>query len=364
MLLPAISLNLSLSLLEQIIYNGSVIWRPLTLDADRGEDMERIKIEDIPGFSFGQAEDRLAGTGASMILCQSGAVCGVDVRGGSPGTRDTDALNPVCNREVVHSVLLTGGSAFGLDAAGGVMKVLEQHRIGRDVGVTVVPNVCAAVLFDLKCGRSDIRPDEAMGREAALSALRADGIQTGCHGAGTGATIGKLNGLKGAMKGGIGSYALRAGQLMVGAVVAVNCIGDVCEQGKIIAGSRTADGHSFADSERLLLERYETQTDIFSSLPVGGNTVIGCVVTNASLTKAQVNKLAAVSHNGLARAIRPAHTTYDGDTLFAMSCGAVSADPDAVGVLAARAVEGAILEAVRNAESLLGYVAMRDLPMI
>ena len=325
--------------------------------------MERIKIEEIPGFSFGQADHQEAGTGCSLILCQNGAVCGVDVRGGSPGTRDTDALNPVCNREVVHSVLLTGGSAFGLDAAGGVMKVLEEQGIGRDVGVTVVPNVCAAVLFDLKCGRSDIRPDEAMGREAARSALRAEGIQNGCHGAGTGATIGKLNGKACSMKGGIGTYAFRAGELMVGAVIAVNCIGDVWQQGKIIAGSRTEDGRSFADSEKLLLQRYETQTDIFSNLPTGGNTVIGCIVTNAALTKAQVNKLASVSHNGLARAIHPAHTTFDGDTLFAMSSGSVSADPDAVGVLAARAVECAIAEAVHQAESLYGYTAIRDLPI-
>lgn len=323
--------------------------------------MERIQIEDIPGFSFGQAENREAGTGASLILCRTGAVCGVDVRGGSPGTRDTDALNPICNREVVHSVLLTGGSAFGLDAAGGVMTVLEDHGIGRDVGVTVVPNVCAAVLFDLKCGRSDIRPDEAMGREAALSALRGDGILPGSHGAGTGATLGKLNGKACSMKGGIGTYALRAGNLMVGAVIAVNCIGDVWEQGRILAGSRSTDGRGFADSEHLLLERYETQTDIFSKLPSGGNTVIGCIVTNAALTKAQANKLASVSQNGLARAVHPAHTTYDGDTLFAMSCGELVADPDAVGVLAARAVECAIVDAVRSADSLHGYTALCDL---
>lgn len=324
--------------------------------------MELLKIETIPGFLFGQAQDEKAGTGCNVIVCPEGAVCGVDVRGGSPGTRDTDALNPICNREVVHAVLLTGGSAFGLDAAGGVMKRLEEAKIGRDVSVTVVPNVCAAVLFDLKCGYAQVRPDEAMGYTACNSALQGNGMQNGCFGAGTGATLGKVNGLDRAMKGGVGAVAIRQGELIVGAVIAVNCVGDVLEQGQIIAGCRNEAMDGFADSERIFLERYERQRDVFSGAVVGGNTVIGCIVTNAALTKAQANKLASVGHNGLARAIRPAHTTFDGDTLFSMCYGSVSADPDAVGILAALAVEKAIISGVREAKTMHGFPAFRDLP--
>lgn len=323
--------------------------------------MDSIRIEAIPGFLFGQAHDEKAGTGCTLVVCPEGAVCGVDVRGGSPGTRDTDALNPICNREVVHSVLLTGGSAFGLDAAGGVMKKLEEVKIGRDVAVTVVPNVCAAVLFDLKCGDASHRPDASMGYAACEAALRGDGIQNGCFGAGTGATIGKLNGLAHAMKGGIGSFAFQQGELMVGAVIAVNCVGDVLDKGEIIAGCRNDSLDGFASSEALLLARYASARDVFSGAPVGGNTVIGFVVTNAALTKAQATKLAAVSHNGIARAVRPAHTTYDGDTIFAMSHGKVMADPDAVGILAALAVENAILQGVREAKSMHGFPALCDL---
>ena len=193
--------------------------------------MERMMIHEIPGFSFGQVQDLAAGTGCTVILCPEGGVTGVDVRGGSPGTRDTDALNPVCNREVVHAVVLTGGSAFGLDAAGGVMKKLEEVGVGRDVMVTVVPNVCAAVLFDLKFGSMEIRPDGAMGYAACEAALRELPFQEGNFGAGTGCTIGKIRGAQFSMKGGIGACAFRQGDLMVGAVVACNAMGDVLESG-------------------------------------------------------------------------------------------------------------------------------------
>ena len=323
--------------------------------------MEEMKIHEIPGFRFGQAQDLKAATGCTVILCPGGAVCGVDVRGGSPGTRDTDALNPVCNREVVHAVLLAGGSAFGLDAAGGVMKVLEREGIGRSVSVTVVPNVCAAVLFDLKLGRWDVRPNEAMGMTACEQALRGLPFDEGNFGAGAGATVGKLRGPDFAMKGGIGACAFQQGELMVGAVIAVNCVGDVVKRGKILAGARNKENNGFADSEEIMLKNYIQHKDIFSG-QLSGNTVIGCVVTNAALTKAQVNKLAAVSQNGIARAVRPAHTTFDGDTIFAMSRGEVPADPDAVGILAVRAVEEAIHRAVQKAESLYGFPAVSDLP--
>ena len=203
--------------------------------------MERMMIHEIPGFSFGQVQDLAAGTGCTVILCPEGGVTGVDVRGGSPGTRDTDALNPVCNREVVHAVVLTGGSAFGLDAAGGVMKKLEEVGVGRDVMVTVVPNVCAAVLFDLKFGSMEIRPDGAMGYAACEAALRELPFQEGNFGAGTGCTIGKIRGAQFSMKGGIGACAFRQGDLMVGAVVACTVKADLLVLLSDIQGLYTAD---------------------------------------------------------------------------------------------------------------------------
>ena len=324
--------------------------------------MEKIAIHEIPGFSVGQVEDLEAGTGCTVILCPEGAVTGVDVRGGSPGTRDTDALAPTCNREHVHSVVLTGGSAFGLDAAGGVAKKLEEVGIGRDVMVTVVPNVCAAVLFDLKFGRMDIRPDQAMGYAACEKALEGGPFQEGNHGAGTGCTVGKIRGPQFAMKGGIGACAYRQGDLMVGAIVACNAMGDVLDKGTIIAGSRNDDDTGFADSEEWLIANGRRQKDIFSGKFVGENTVIGCVITNAALNKAQANKLAAVAQNGIARAVRPANATFDGDAVFAMCRGNVPADPDAVGIMAARAVEEAIVRSVRMAETLHDRIALGDLP--
>ena len=324
--------------------------------------MEEIKIHEIPGFQFGQAEDIAGGTGCTVILCRDGAVTGVDVRGGSPGTRDTDALDPVCNRELVHSVVLTGGSAFGLDAAGGVMRKLEEERIGRDVQITVVPNVCAAVLFDLKFGKGNIRPDIAMGYAAAQEALKGLPFREGNHGAGTGCLVGKVCGPDYGVKGGIGAFAYQQGDLMVGAVVACNAMGDVVEDGEILAGARNPENTGFVDAETWMVANRTRQWDVFSGKFVGQNTVIGCVVTNAALNKGQANKLAAVAQNGIARAVRPAHCTFDGDTMFAMCSGQVSADPDVVGILAARAVEKAIQRSVRAAESLHGRIALGDLP--
>jgi L-aminopeptidase/D-esterase-like protein len=309
-------------------------------------DIQEISINDIPGFKIGQAQNHEFATGCTTIVCEQGAICGVDVRGGSPGTRDTDALNPVNNREKTHAVLLSGGSAFGLDAAGGVMQFLEERKIGRDVAVTVVPNVCAAVLFDLKCGSSAVRPDKEMGYSACKSAFDKSGWQSGNYGAGTGATVGKIAGIEYAMKGGIGSSALRYNDLYVGAIIAVNCVGDVYDyqSGKIIAGTRSKGENKFAGSEKLLLEQYKSNTDIFS-----GNTVIGCIMTNANLTKAQSTKLASLGQNGVARVIRPAHTVFDGDTIFTMCSGKVDTRLDAVGILACRVVENAIIDAIKSA---------------
>lgn len=317
--------------------------------------MVKAKLTDLSDFLIGQAEDTQAMTGCTVIISPDGAVCGVDVRGGSPGTRDTDALDPLCNRKAVHSVVLSGGSSFGLSAADGVMSLLEEKGIGRDVEVTVVPNVCAAVLFDLKCGSAAIRPNAEMGRLAAENAFQKQAFQSGNFGAGTGATIGKTNGLKNAMKGGVGCAAYRQGELIAAAVFAVNCVGDVRENGKIIAGARRNSGLAFADSEKLILNAFANEKDFFS-----GNTVLGCVMTNAKLDKAQASKLAAQGQNAVARTIYPAHSVYDGDTVFALCSGRVEASFDAIGVLAVHAAQEAILDAVKLAETYGEYLSLED----
>lgn len=272
-------------------------------------------------FLLGNAQDLTAMTGCTAIIAPAGAVCGVDVRGGSPGTRDTDALNPLCNRQTVHGILLSGGSAFGLDAVGGLMKLLEEKGIGRDVGVTVVPNVCSAVLFDLKCGDFRIRPDASMGKAAGNAAFLHQPFLSGNYGAGTGATVGKRNGAENAMKGGLGSAVCRCGRLYAAAIFAVNCVGDVIEHGRILAGARKAGSMDFAGSEQLILQSAEAEKDLFSIRSAAdresegeGNTVIGVILTNADLNKAQSTRLASQGHNAIARTVYPAHSIYDGDT--------------------------------------------------
>lgn len=319
--------------------------------------MEKIDITMIKGIHIGNAHDLENATGCTAILCPNGAVCGVDVRGGSPGTRDTDALNPVNNRKVVHGIVLSGGSSFGLDAAGGVMQYLEEHGIGRDVGCTVIPNVCAAILFDLKCGSSSVRPDKKMGYAACINALN-EPFKNGNVGAGTGALVGKLKGMAYAMKGGLGTAAYQVGDLIVGAVFAVNCVGDIydSEAGRIIAGVLSEDRHNLDSTEELMLKNYKSDKDIFN-----GNTVIGCVITNAIMTKAQATKLASIGHNGIARAVRPAHSVFDGDTIFTLCTGEAEADFDSIGILAAKAVEAAIIDAVKSADSLHGFISYKDL---
>lgn len=319
--------------------------------------MDEIEFTDIGGLKVGHAQDFDAATGCTVVLCETGAMAGVDVRGSSPSTRETDGLNPVNVREHIHAVLLTGGSAYGLDAAAGVMQYLEEHDVGRDVLVAKVPIVCGAVIFDLKCGSAKIRPDKAMGYAACENAGTGPVLQ-GSVGAGTGATVGKIEGQEFAMKGGIGSCCYQLGELKVGALIVVNALGDVydTETGKLVAGALDADRQSLADSEALMLGKCGDITDLYS-----GNTVIGVVATNAMLTKDEANKLASLGHDGLARAVRPAHTTFDGDTIFTMATGETPANFNVVALMAARAVETAIVRGVKAADSLAGVPAYKDL---
>lgn len=318
--------------------------------------MEIMKFTDIPGIKVGHEQDYEAATGCTVVICEEGAAAGVDVRGGAPGTRETDLLNPINLVDKMHAVILAGGSAFGLDAATGVMQYLEEKGVGFDVGVTTVPIVGGAVLFDLAVGDYRLRPDKAMGYRACMNASSTE-CPGGNVGAGTGATVGKYLGMESAMKGGLGTYCLKVGELMVGALVAVNCLGDVINpaNGEILAGAISED-HGFINTEEAMLKQYDINKNVFS-----GNTTIGVIATNAVLTKAQANKAAAMAHNGYGRTMRPAHTMFDGDTIFALATGKVEADVNVVGMLAARVMEQAVINAVMEASSIPGFKACRDI---
>lgn len=319
--------------------------------------MREIEFTTIQGIHVGHAQDLNAATGCTVVICAHGAAAGVDVRGGAPGTRETDLLNPMNLVQQIHAVVLAGGSAFGLDAASGVMQFLEERGIGFDVQVTRVPIVCGAVLFDLTIGNPRVRPDKQMGYQACLHATDEQCPQ-GNVGAGTGATAGKILGMDRAMKSGLGCFAIQTGALQVGALVAVNCLGDVIDPqtGEQLAGPLKEDLRTMATTEEIMISRYSDQADLFS-----GNTTIGIIATNAGLTKAQAGKLASMAHNGYARAMRPAHTMFDGDTIFAMATGSVEADLSVVGMLAARTMERAVVAAVKNARSLCGLRCHGDL---
>lgn len=303
-------------------------------------------ILDIQGIKVGQAEDAEAKTGVTVILAENGAVCGVDVRGAAPGTRETDLLNPINVMERVQAVVLSGGSAFGLEAANGVMDWLEQKGIGFDVGVTKVPIVPAAVLFDLGYGDPFTRPDKAMGMRACENASDKT-LQEGDYGAGCGATVGKLRGMEHCSNSGIGSWSeVTENGIRVAALIAVNAFGDVYENGNIISGTKN-DAGDFISAEEGVIQAASALS--FS----GQNTTIGVIATNVKLTKAQAAKVAGMAHDGLARCIRPIHTTMDGDTLFCLSTEEIelpTAPVDVVGILAARATEMAVLRAVKAAK--------------
>ncbi len=313
---------------------------------------------EIDGILVGHAQNLEGPTGVTVVLCPEGASAGVDVRGGAPGTRETDLLDPSNLVERVHAVFLAGGSAFGLDAAAGIMAFLEGHGVGFDVGVTRVPVVCGAVLFDLLLGDHRIRPDRDMGYRACEAAARGP-VPQGSVGAGAGATIGKIRGMERAVKSGIGSGACRGGDLQVGALVAVNALGDVVDpaSGRRVGGLRREDGVGWEDTEELMIASGAPTGNLF-----GGNTTIGVVATNARFSKAQARKLASMAHDGYARTLRPASAMVDGDTIFVLATGRVEADLTTVGILAARAVAQAVVRAVRSATSMAGVPAVRDLP--
>ena len=306
----------------------------------------------MAGIRVGHHTDARRPTGCSVVLTEAGAVGGVDVRGAAPGTRETELLSPVNAVEQVHAVLLAGGSAFGLDAAGGVMRWLEERGVGVRVGPAVVPIVPAAILFDLWVGDASVRPDASAGYAACVAAS-GDAPAQGCVGAGAGASVGKLFGIARAMKGGIGTASIKVGGITVGALVAVNAIGDVVDpaNGRVLAGARTEDGAALLGSMQALL-----RGEVPPPLQAGMATTIGVVATDAVLTKAQAQKLAQMAHDGLARSINPVHTLTDGDTLFALATGAseLTGHVTLLGAVAAEVMAAAVVNAVLNATGLSG----------
>ncbi len=321
-------------------------------------EIREIPITMIEGISIGQAENPEAGTGCTVAVCKEGMRAGLDIRGGGPASRDSQLLNPLMTAQEIHAIVLSGGSAFGLGAAGGVMDYLEAHDIGYDVGITKVPLVAQSDIFDLTVGDPSVRPGPEMGKEAVRLALEAPNYRDGNYGAGCGATVGKLGGMETCMKTGIGSFALQIGQLQIGAIVALNALGDVYDwkTGKKVAGLLSEDKGSFRSTTELMMKTLDVVDNKFT-----GNTTLGLVMTNASFTKTQLCKIAGMAHDGFARSIRPVHTSADGDSIYAVSTAKIEADMDLTGTLAAEVVSEAILRAVSSAESAYGFPAARDL---
>ncbi len=318
--------------------------------------MKEIKISEIKGIKVGHAQDAAGGTGCTAILCEEGAWAGVDVRGGGPASRETELLKPVNMVQQIHCVMLSGGSAYGLAAGDGAMAFLEEHNVGFDVGVGVVPIVCGASLFDLVVGDPKCRPDKEMGYAACEAAGKTE-VESGNVGAGTGASVGKFLGPDRMMKSGLGVYGMQIGEVQCAAIVAVNALGDVLDYhtGKTIAGILSEDKKSLASTLEIMYEEIGKARNVFS-----GNTTIGCIVTNAKLTKDQANKLASIAHNGYAKTISPVHTSADGDTIFVMATGEVEVGPDALGALAVEVMGRAINKAARSAKAAYGLPAAGD----
>ena len=315
-------------------------------------------ILDVKGLKVGQVQDEDGLTGCTVVICEEGAVCGVDVRGSAPGTRETDLLDPINMIQKVHAVVLSGGSAFGLESTCGVSQYLEERNIGFDVGVAKVPIVVGAVLFDLAAGDPKCRPDKKMGYKACEMASDTV-LKQGNYGAGCGATVGKIKGPEYAMKGGIGSYSIKLDNgLVVSALIAVNAFGDVYEDGNVIAGV-------LDNTKTKVLNSYELMKQ---GVNKGGfsidNTTIGIVATNAKLDKAGCKKISQMAHDGYAKAIFPIHTPHDGDTIFTMATGEIETDITLLGSIATEVVEKSIVNAIKNASDVKNILSYKNIPIL
>lgn len=318
-------------------------------------EWKEIPITDIKGVKIGHAQNEEHATGCTVIIPDKKAVCGLDVRGGGPASRETQLLNPMMSNDGVNAVMLSGGSAFGLDAAGGIMRYLEEKGKGVKVGSAIVPIVVGSCIFDLGCVDGSVRPDAQMGYAACLDSEKNE-LRCGNVGAGMGATVGKLLGAERSMKSGLGCFAVQAGPLQVGAVVVVNAIGDVfqLDSGRQLAGLLSKDKDAMISSETEAVKLLQLASTFCL------NTTIGCVITNASLSKAEMNKVAAMASNGLARTIRPVNTSMDGDSVYAMATGKVRSSADVVGTLAAYAMGKAINSAVLETDEKYGMKSAKS----
>lgn len=309
--------------------------------------IKEISIKDMEDVSIGHAQNEEAKTGVSVIYFKNGAQTGCDISGGGPASRETPLTNPMTADNPLNAVVLSGGSAYGLAASDGVMKCLEENGIGYNTGYALVPLVCQSCIYDLGYGKNDVRPDAAMGYEACKRALESCDDSMGNVGAGTGATVGKLLGMKQATKSGLGIYAIQAGELKIAAVVAVNAFGDIFnpENGQKVGGLLDPSRKVFLDLEQAFLSFMSAPKDLFNS-----NTTIGCIITNAKFDKAKLNKIAAMTRNAYARCINPVGTMADGDSIYACSVGEVVSDINLVGTLSAKVMQKAILKAIESSK--------------
>lgn len=307
--------------------------------------MKEIKLTEIGNFNIGNAQDLENGTGVTVIISKEGMGAGIDIRGGGPASRETPLLNPLMHAETIHALVLSGGSAFGLDASAGVMEYLEERNIGFDVGFTKVPLVLQSCIFDLGYKNFKIRPDKEMGYKACLDSEN-NIIKEGSFGAGTGAAVGKLYGMEQSQKSGLGVYAVQVGELKIGAIVAVNAFGDVFDnKGNKIAGLKDKNGN-FLDFKEEMYKSIKPKNHFTD------NTTIGAIITNAKFSKAMLCKVASMGQNGLARRISPVHTMSDGDSVYALSVGNLEADVNVVGTLACQVMEMAIERAVKLSKDI------------
>lgn len=320
--------------------------------------MCEIPVTEVGPVCIGQTENPGAATGCTVFIAPKGMCAGLDVRGGGPASRESQLLNPLMAAQSIHAIVLAGGSAYGLGAANGVMRYLEQNGIGYDTRYALVPLVVQSDIYDLSVGDASIRPDADMGYEAARRAMEDPNYKDGNYGAGCGATVGKYAGMDYCMKSGIGSYAIQIGELKIGAVVVLNALGDVYDwkTGRQIAGMLNEEKDGLRSTAEYMRQSYTVVDNKFT-----GNTTICVVFTNARFEKAQLCKIAGMAHDGYARSINPVHTSADGDSIYAVSIGDIAADQDMVGAMAAEVVSEAIIRAVENAEDAYGFPALRDM---
>ena len=343
---------------KALCFLTAVLLLPVIYVAESDNAMREILVTEIGPIFIGQTENAKAATGCTVFIAPQGMAAGLDVRGGGPASRESQLLNPLMAAQRIHAIVLAGGSAYGLGAANGVMQYLEEHNIGYDTGYALVPLVAQSDIYDLSVGEATVRPDPAMGYEAARLAMEAPNYRDGNYGAGCGATVGKFAGMDSCMKSGIGSYAIRISDLRIGAIVVVNALGDVYDwkTGAQIAGMLNEEKTGLRSTSQYMRGSYAVVENKFT-----GNTTIGVVFTNARFDKAQLCKIAGMAHDGYARSIHPVHTSADGDSIYAVSIGDVAADQDLVGTLAAEVVSEAIIRAVEHAEGAYGFPALRDL---